>query len=111
LKAAIARAASPYKTHEPHALARRCTEYAAKKVERQVVKSAAALLLESRIGEPFHAIVTGAFDKGTWVRLLHPLVEGKLSSGFKGVDVGRRLQVQLIRTDVEHGYIDVKRSE
>ncbi|MGZ3515324.1 MAG: RNB domain-containing ribonuclease, partial [Thermodesulfobacteriota bacterium] len=59
---------------ELESLAKHCTEEedAAKKVERQVTKSAAAILLESRIGEQFDAIVTGASDKGTWVRLLHP---------------------------------------
>jgi RNase II-type exonuclease C-terminal S1 domain len=92
-------------------LAKHCTEEedAAKKVERQVGKSAAAMLLESRIGERFDGIVTGASDKGTWVRLLHPPIEGKLVSGFEGVDVGQRLRVQLIRTDVERGYVDFKR--
>jgi len=92
-------------------LAKHCTkeEDAAKKVERQVTKSAAAILLESRIGEQFDAIVTGASDKGTWVRLLHLPIEGRLDSGFEGLDVGRQLRVQLIRTDVERGYIDFKR--
>jgi exoribonuclease-2 len=79
------------------------------KVDRQVEKSAAAMLLESRIGERFEAIVTGASDKGTWVRLLHPPVEGKLMSGFEGLDVGRKLRVQLTGTDVERGYIDFER--
>ena len=67
------------------------------------------MLLESRIGERFDGIVTGASDKGTWVRLLHPPIEGKLVSGFESMDVGQRLRVQLIRTDVERGYIDFKR--
>jgi exoribonuclease-2 len=94
------------------ALAQHCTEAedAAKKVERQVTKSAAAMLLESRIGEQFDAIVTGASDKGTWVRLLQPPIEGRLESGFEGLDVGHRLRVQLVRTDVERGYIDFKRN-
>jgi exoribonuclease-2 len=111
VKAAIAGAASPYATDELEALAKHCTEAedAAKKVERQVVKSAAAMLLESRIGQRFDAIVTGASDKGTWVRLFHPPVEGKLVSGFKGMDVGRRLQVQLVRADIDRGFIDFKR--
>ena len=91
-------------------LAWRCTEAegAAKKVERQVTKSAAAMLLEARVGERFDAIVTGASPKGTWVRLLHPPIEGRLESGFQGMDVGHRLRVQLVRTDVERGYIDFK---
>ncbi len=82
---------------------------AAKKVERQVEKSAAAILLESRTGERFDAVVTGASDKGTWVRFLHPPVEGRLVKGFESMDVGHRLCVQLIGTDVDRGYIDFKR--
>jgi VacB/RNase II family 3'-5' exoribonuclease len=111
LKAALAGHSVPYGNDELAALARSCTEEedAAKKVERQVEKSAAAMLLESRIGERFDGIVTGASDKGTWVRLLHPPIEGKLVSGSEGVDVGHRLRVQLLRTDVERGYIDFKR--
>jgi VacB/RNase II family 3'-5' exoribonuclease len=111
LKAAMAGGPLPYDNDELEALAQHCTEEedAAKKVERQVRKSAAAMLLESRIGEQFDAIVTGAADKGTWVRILHPPIEGRLESGFEGVDVGHRLRVQLIRTDVERGYIDFKR--
>ena len=111
LKAAIAGGPLPYELEELAALARHCTEKedAAKKVERQVRKSAAALLLEHRIGEQFDAIVTGAAEKGTWVRLLHPPVEGRLESGFEGVDVGLRVSVELVRTDVERGYIDFRR--
>ncbi len=111
LKAAMAGSPVPYANDELQALAKHCTEEedAAKKVERQVAKSAAAMLLESRIGEQFDAIVTGAADKGTWVRLLHPPIDGKLVSGFEGVDVGHRLRVQLIHTDAERGFIDFKR--
>ena len=111
LKAAAAGHSVPYENDELEALAMHCTEEedAAKKVERQVTKSAAAMLLESRIGEQFDAIVTGASDKGTWVRLLRPPVEGRLASGFEGMDVGHRLRVQLVSTDVERGYIDFKK--
>ena len=84
-------------------------EDAANKVERQVGKSAAALLLESRIGEQFDAIVTGASEKGTWARLLTIPVEGKVVRGFEGVDVGDRIRVQLVDVDVERGFIDFKR--
>ena len=66
-------------------------------------------MLLSRTGEQFDSIVTGASDKGTWVRLLHLPIEGKLESGFEGVDVGHRLRVQLVRTNVDRGYIDFKR--
>jgi exoribonuclease-2 len=92
------------------ALAKHCTEEedAANKVERQVGKSAAALLLESRISERFDAIVTGASEKGTWVRLLTVPVEGKVMQGFEGLDVGDRVRVQLTAIDVERGFIDFK---
>src|SRR5664280_508387 len=111
LKAAVTGSSLPYENDELEALAKHCTEAedAANKVERQVRKSAAAILLESRIGEQFDAIVTGASDKGTWVRLLHPPVEGRLERGFQGLDVGKRVRVKLIHTDVERGYIDFKR--
>jgi exoribonuclease-2 len=111
LKAAIAGHSLPYENDELESLAKHCTEEedAATKVERQVTKSAAAMLLESRVGEQFDAIVTGVSDKGTWVRLLHPPVDGRLESGFEGMDVGHELRVQLVSTDVERGYIDFKK--
>jgi len=111
LKAAVAGSSPPYDGNELDLLAKHCTEAedAAKKVERQVTKSAAALLLQSRIGEQFDAIVTGASDKGTWVRLLHPPVEGRLVSGFAGLDVGHQLRVQLVSADVERGFIDFRK--
>ena len=92
-------------------MARHCTEAEdnAAKVERQVQKSAAALLLASRIGEQFDAIVTGASEKGTWVRIFQPTVEGKLVQGFEGLDVGDRLRVKLIDTNVDRGFIDFAR--
>jgi exoribonuclease R len=111
LKAAIDGKSSPYSIDELDVLAKHFTEEedAANKVERQVEKSAAALLLESRIGEQFDAIVTGASDKGTWARLLTVPVEGKVIHGFEGVDVGDRIRVQLVSTDVERGFIDLRR--
>lgn len=111
LKATMAEYPVPYGKDYLEALAQHCTEEedAAKKVERQVEKSAAALLLESRVGERFDAIVTGAASKGTWVRLLHPPIEGKLVRGFEGMDIGHRIHVQLIHTDVERGFIDFKK--
>ncbi|MGZ6277013.1 MAG: RNB domain-containing ribonuclease, partial [Syntrophales bacterium] len=111
LKAALAGKPAPYRKEELDALAAHCTqaEDAANKVERQVGKSAAALLLESRIGEQFDSIVTGASEKGTWVRLLNVPVEGKLVAGSGGLDVGDRVRVQLIDTNVERGFIDFKK--
>ncbi|MCX6064013.1 MAG: RNB domain-containing ribonuclease [Caldiserica bacterium] len=100
-KAAIAKKPVPYDIDELTGLARHCTEQedAANKVERQVGKSAAALLLESRIGEQFDAIVTGAADKGTWARLLTVPVEGRVVQGFQGLDVGQRTRVQLVQLE------------
>ena len=72
-------------------------------------KSAAALLLEDRVGETFEGIVTGASEKGTWVRILTPPVEGKVNQGAKGLDVGDRVTVKLTGTDVERGFIDFAR--
>jgi exoribonuclease-2 len=111
LKAAMTQQPPAYDKDDLEALGKHCTEGedAAKKVERQIGKSAAALLVESRIGERFDAIVTGAAPKGTWVRLFHPPIEGKLVQGFEGIDVGHRIRVQLIHTDVEEGFIDFKR--
>ena len=108
LKAALARTPSPYANGELDELARHCTEQEdnAAKVERQVGKSAAALLLESRIGAQFDGIVTGASDKGTYVRIAAPTVEGRLVRGYEGVDVGDRVRVELIHTDVARGFID-----
>jgi exoribonuclease-2 len=36
-------------------------------------------------------------------------VEGKVVDGFEGLDVGERVRVQLIDTNVELGYIDFKK--
>ena len=108
LKAAIAGAAAPYTNAELNSLAAHCTlqEDNAKKVERRVQKSAAAQLLAPHIGEQFDAIVTGASEKGTWVRISKPTVEGKVVRGFEGLDVGDHVRVQLLHTDVEKGFID-----
>ena len=111
LKAALQFQPVPYSIAELDALAVHCTEAedAVNKVERQVGKSAAALLLESRIGEQFDSIVTGASSKGTWVRLLSVPVDGMLVDGFEGVDVGDQARVQLVSVDVEKGYIDFRK--
>ena len=109
-KAALAGTPLPYRPDELEYLAGHCTEKEddAERVERQMRKSAAALLLEPRIGERFDAIVTGASDKGTWVRLLEPPVEGKLGTG-NGLDVGDTVRVELVSTNVERGFIDFAR--
>ena len=111
IKAALAGHQSPYAIAELEQLAAHCTrqEDAANKVERQVRKSAAALVLASRVGERFDAVVTGASPKGTFVRVTRPPIEGKLIAGARGLDVGDRVRVQLTGVDVERGYIDFKR--
>jgi exoribonuclease-2 len=112
VKAALAGLPPPYDDEELEDLAGHCTrkEDDADKVERLVGKSAAAMLLEARIGEKFEAIVTGAAEKGTWVRILDFPVEGKLVRGTDDVDVGDRIRVELVDTNIERGYIDFKRS-
>ena len=111
LKAAIDERPIPYSKDELDDLAAHCTEQedAAVKVERQVGKSAAGLLLRSRIGEQFDAMVTGASRKGTWVRLLKMPIEGMLKIGCQGIDVGDRIRVQLLSVDVDQGFIDFGR--
>jgi exoribonuclease II len=111
VKAALENSRAPYSLAELTPLAEHCTkqEDAATKVERRVRKSAAALWLADRIGQEFDAVVTGASDKGTWVRLGRPPVEGKLERGFQGLDVGDRLRVRLVKTDAERGFVDFVR--
>ena len=111
LKAALIGASIPYRVDELEELAARCTaqEDHATKVERQVKKSAAAAILESRVGEKFDAIVTGASPKGTWVRIAHPIAEGRVVRGFEGLDVGAKTRVALVHTDVQRGFIDFER--
>jgi exoribonuclease-2 len=111
LKAALNGKPAPYNKDELDVLAAHCTEAedVVNKVERQVGKSAAALLLESRIGEQFDSFITGASEKGTWVRLLSVPVEGKLVQGIEGLDVGDRVRVQLTSVDVQRGFIDFKK--
>jgi exoribonuclease-2 len=112
VKAAIAGASCPYSVEELEALARHSTEQEddAAKIERQVKKSAAAMLLAPRTGERFDGIVTGASAKGTWVRVFRPPVEGRVVRGERGLDVGERVRVELLGADVERGFIDFARA-
>ena len=111
LKAAISGSSTPYSVDELRSLARRCTaqEENADKVELQIRKAAAAMLMAGRIGQRFDGIVTGASAKGTWVRILQPPVEGRVVTGSNGLAIGRHVRVELVHTDVDHGFIDFAR--
>jgi exoribonuclease-2 len=113
IKAVLSKKVCPYTIAVLEGFASHCTltTDAVHKVERQVEKAAAAMLLESRIGEQFDGIVTGASDKGTYVRVFRPPVEGRIVSGFAGLDVGQRVKVELVHTDAERGFIDFKKAE
>lgn len=111
LKATFENQKLPYTIFELQALAKHCTacEDAAAKVERRLKKCAAAMLLEDRIGETFQAMVTGASQKGIWVRLHSIPIEGKLVQGGGNIDVGDRVNVRLVSVDVMQGFIDFVR--
>ncbi|MDB5874808.1 MAG: Exoribonuclease [Ramlibacter sp.] len=112
LKAALAGNAPPYSGQALTEIAAHCTlqEDNASKVERQVLKAAAAYLLDGRIGETFDAIVTGAAPKGTFVRIARPLLEGRVVRGFEGLDVGDKLRVRLVSVDAQKSFIDFERA-
>ncbi|KQW44842.1 MULTISPECIES: RNB domain-containing ribonuclease [unclassified Roseateles] len=108
VKAALAGKPPPYTVEALDGIARHCTEQQgrANAVERQVLKAAAAFLLDQRIGEVFDAVVTGVASKGTFVRLRQPLVEGRVMRGFEGLDVGDTTRVRLVAVDPHQGHID-----
>jgi exoribonuclease-2 len=111
IKAMLAGQKNSYSDAELTAIAANCTEKedAAKKVERDMAKRLAAVAMQHRIGEIYDAIVTGATDHGTFVRISQPRIEGLLAQGAQGLDVGDKLRVKLIRADVQTGYIDFAR--
>jgi exoribonuclease R len=112
IKALLAGQNNPYTDAELTAIAANCTqkEDAAKKVEREMAKRLAAVAMQNRIGEAFDAMVTGVTEHGTFVRVLQPRIEGLLAQGEQGLDVGDKLRVKLIRTDVQKGFIDFARA-
>ncbi len=111
VKAVLAKTSPPYTDDELSAIARNCTlkEDAARKVERNVRKIAAAVLFSDRIGQRFAAIVTGNKSSGTFVRVVDPPVEGMLTRGQRGVDVGDEIEVELLSTNPKRGFIDFGR--
>jgi VacB/RNase II family 3'-5' exoribonuclease len=108
LKAYLAHGSQPYSADDLGAMAARCTlmEDNARKVERDMQKRIAAVVLHPRIGQSFPAIVTGVNNYGTFVRTLDPHVDGMLVQGGKGLDVGDKVTVKLISTNPEKGFID-----
>lgn len=108
LKAAIIGAPAPYLDAELEALAKHCNDQGsdANKVERQVRKSEAALVLQTRLGEVFDGIVTSASSKGVWVRIFHPPVDGRLSGPGAAPHIGQKVKAKLTLADVERGFID-----
>jgi exoribonuclease-2 len=108
VKSALAGTPPPYSDDELASVAQHCTERedAARKVERSVRKTAAAIILGDRIGNVFEAIVTGVTKKGTYVRTIAPPAEGRVVRGEAGFDVGDRVRVRLVSTDAERGFID-----
>jgi VacB/RNase II family 3'-5' exoribonuclease len=111
LKATSAGRPAPYSDDQLTEIARNCTLKgdAARKVEREVAKHIAALAMRNRIGETFDAIVTGVTPAGTFVRVLDPHIEGMLVRFHEHTDVGDRIKVKLVSTDVQRGYIDFER--
>lgn len=102
----------PYSENDLAVLAAHCTERedAANKVERLMRKVAAAVMLQEKIGEVFEGIITGASFKGTWVRVKHPAVEGKVVKGERGMDVGDKVRVRLVGADPDTGHVDFARA-
>lgn len=111
LKAISNTQSSPYTDDRLGAIAQNCTlkEDAARKVEREMQKRIAAVAMSNRIGQSFDAMVTGVNEHGTFVRVLQPHIEGMLVRGQQGVDVGDKIHVTLVRTDVQRGFIDFAR--
>src|SRR5271166_397709 len=101
IKALLAGQSAPYSDDELAAIAANCTqkEDAARKVEREMAKRLAAVVMSKRIGETFDAIVTGVTPHGTFVRVMQPHIEGLLTQGHRGLDVGDKLRAKLTRTD------------
>jgi exoribonuclease II len=108
IKALLDGRPGPYSDNELAAIALNCTQKgdAARKVEREMSKRLSALAMSHRVGETFDAMVTGAAPKGIFVRVLQPQMEGMLTQGGQGLNVGDKLRAKLVRTDVQHGYID-----
>jgi len=112
IKASLDGKPGPYSDNDLAAIASNCTQKgdAARKVEREMSKRLAAMAMSHRVGETFDAMVTGTTPKGTFVRVMQPHMEGLLAQGAQGLHVGDKLRVKLVRTDVQHGFIDFSKA-
>ena len=108
LKTSFSGSGSAYSVSDLEAIGNHCNdrESAARKVERKMRKVAAAVFMANRVGDEFKAIVTGVTPKGTFARTLKPPVDGMVVRGEHGLKVGQQIQVRLLSTDPERGYID-----
>ena len=108
LHAMMTGAPPPYSDAELAAIAIHCNEADKKlrKIERDMEKRVAAVAMSSRIGEVFPGVVTGASDKGVYVRVIRPPFEGRVVQGGDGLDVGDKVNVKLIHTDPAKAFID-----
>ena len=111
VKAMLAEQPAPYTDDELAGIAQHLNERdsAARKVERAMQKRVAAVALSGRVGQQFEGVITGANEKGTFIRVFRPPVEGKIVRGADGLDVGDTTSVTLVSTDPVHAYIDFVR--
>jgi exoribonuclease-2 len=112
VKSFINRSGNPYTPEELVSQSAWLTdrEKASKKVERFMRKAAAAVLLKDRTGESFEGFITGAKETGTYVRLINPPAEGRIVRGERGLFVGQKVRVRLLKTDPYNGFVDFEYS-
>ena len=108
VKSMLASEAALYSDDELDAIAKHCNEResAARKVQRAMQKRMAAVALEGSIGQSFRGVITGASEKGVYVRVFEPPVEGRVVQGEHGLDVGDTVNVKLLHTDPQRAFID-----
>ena len=102
---------APYSDGDLNAIAQHCNDAdtALRKIERDMQKRVAAVAMASRVGQVFPGVVTGASDKGVYVRVIRPPFEGRVVHGGEGLDVGDKVNVKLIHTDPARAFIDFAR--
>jgi exoribonuclease R len=108
LHAMMTGAEPPYSDGDLSAIAAHCNEAdkALRKIERDMQKRVAAVAMASRVGQIFPGVVTGATDKGVYVRVIRPPFEGRVIQNEEGLDVGDKVNVKLIHTDPARAFID-----